>query len=86
MRTIVLDGPMETKPFKRGIRDVVFEKGKPQDFEDDDPFVDECLAMNPDKLTVEQAATYCIPVFREVTRGAGAPARGSKGGEVRSDG
>jgi hypothetical protein len=75
MRTIVLDGPMLTKDFQRPKGPLRFDKGKPQEFADDDPFVDELLAMNPDKLTIKQAENHCVPIFREITRVAGAAAK-----------
>jgi hypothetical protein len=69
MKTVVFDGPGESRTYVRGAQKVTFEVGKPQEVEGD--FAAELLGQNPDGLTLEQAEPYGIPVFREVKRGGG---------------
>jgi len=86
MRTLVLDGPMAQKTWQLGggRGPVQFVKGVPQDV--DDEFAAELLAASvvkegdgERKVTLEEAAVHCIPVFREVIKGK------AVGGEVKSD-
>jgi len=64
MKTMRLKGPMPSIGFFHGGRQVVFHVGVAQSV--DDAFAAELLGKNADKLTVEKAAPYCIPVFEEV--------------------
>jgi hypothetical protein len=59
---VVYRGPAPSTKFNRGARVIVFERDVPQAVEEEE-FVAELLALNPDRHTLEVAAIYGTPIF-----------------------
>jgi len=76
---IVLEGPMPERTYSRGMARVTFKKGEPAEVDED--FGRELLSENPNKLTVEEAAPHCVPVFRQVAKGKSSTRAAAPDGE-----
>lgn len=65
MMRLLYEGPAPTRTFHRGREAFTVSIG--ETYEVDDDFGAELLAMNPDGMTADEAAPYCIPVFRDLS-------------------